>query len=53
MLFKDIGRHLRAQAMKANSGTMVDATITNAPSAMKNKDKTRVPETHQTHKGNQ
>ena len=39
--------------MKVNSGTMVDATIINAPSSTKNKDKARDPEMHQTRKGNQ
>lgn len=52
-LFEEVGRHLRARGMKVNSGTMVDATIINAPSSTKNKDKARDPEMHQTRKGNQ
>lgn len=52
-LFEEVGRHLQAMGMKVNSGTMVDATIINAPSSTKNKDKARDPEMHQTRKGNQ
>jgi IS5 family transposase len=52
-LFEEVGRHLQARGMKVNSGTMVDATIINAPSSTKNKDKARDPEMHQTRKGNQ
>lgn len=35
------------------TGTIVDATIINAPSSTKNQDKARDPEMHQTRKGNQ
>jgi IS5 family transposase len=35
------------------TGTIVDATIINAPSSTKNADKARDPEMHQTKKGNQ
>lgn len=52
-LFEEVGRHLQALGMKVNTGTMVDATIINAPSSTKNKDKARDPEMHQTRKGNQ
>jgi IS5 family transposase len=52
-LFEEVGRHLQAQGLVVNSGTMVDATIINAPSSTKNKDKGRDPEMHQTRKGNQ
>ena len=52
-LFEEVGRHLQAQGLTVNSGTMVDATIINAPSSTKNKDKSRDPEMHQTRKGNQ
>ncbi len=34
-------------------GTIVDATIIEAPTSTKNKDKQRDPEMHQTRKGNQ
>ena len=39
--------------MKVATGTIVDATIINAPSSTKNADKARDPEMHQTRKGNQ
>jgi len=52
-LFEEVGWHLQAQGMTVNSGTMVDATIINAPSSTKNQDKSRDPEMHQTRKGNQ
>jgi len=39
--------------MKVATGTIVDATIINAPSSTKNADKARDPEMHQTKKGNQ
>jgi IS5 family transposase len=39
--------------MKVSTGTIVDATIINAPSSTKNQDKARDPEMHQTKKGNQ
>ena len=39
--------------MKVARGTIVDASIINAPSSTKNKDKQRDPEMHQTRKGNQ
>ena len=51
-LFEEVGRHLQAQGLTVNSGTMVDATIINAPSSTKNKDKARDLEMHQTRKGN-
>jgi IS5 family transposase len=38
--------------MRLSTGTIVDATIINAPSSTKNKDKQRDPEMHQTKKGN-
>ena len=36
-----------------SQGTIVDATLINAPSSTKNKDGKRDPEMHQTKKGNQ
>ena len=39
--------------MKLSTGTIVDASLTNAPSSTKNKDKQRDPEMHQTKKVNQ
>src|SRR3970282_208633 len=52
-LFEEVGRHLQTQGMKVSTGTIVDATIINAPSSTKNQDKARDPEMHQTKKGNQ
>ena len=51
-LFEEVGRQLQAKGMKRQFALMVDATIINAPSSTKNKDKARDPEMHQTRKGN-
>jgi IS5 family transposase len=52
-LFDEGQRHLAATGMKVATGTIVDATIINAPSSTKNADKARDPDMHQTNKGNQ
>ena len=52
-LFAAVGEYLQAQGLKISTGTIVDATIINAPASTKNKDKQRDPEMHQTKKGNQ
>jgi IS5 family transposase len=52
-LFEEVGRHLQTKGLKVSTGTIVDATIINAPSSTKNQDKARDPEMHQTKKGNQ
>jgi transposase, IS5 family len=52
-IFEEVGRHLQTQGLKVSTGTIVDATIINAPSSTKNKDNARDPEMHQTKKGNQ
>ena len=52
-IFAEVNAHLKSQGMKLSTGTIVDATIINAPSSTKNKDKQRDPEMHQTKKGNQ
>jgi IS5 family transposase len=52
-LFVLIGEYLAENGLKVSTGTIVDATIINAPSSTKNKDKARDPEMHQTKKGNQ
>lgn len=52
-LFQSVGEYLQAQGMKIANGTIVDASIINAPSSTKNKEKSRDPEMHQTKKGNQ
>jgi IS5 family transposase len=52
-LFDEVQRHLVAKGLKIARGTIVDATIINAPSSTKNAAKARDPEMHQTKKGNQ
>ena len=52
-LFDEVQRHLAAKGLKVATGTIVDATIINAPSSTKNAQKARDPEMHQTKKGNQ
>jgi transposase, IS5 family len=52
-LFDEVQRHLAAKGLKVATGTIVDATIINAPSSTKNTGKARDPEMHQTKKGNQ
>jgi IS5 family transposase len=50
-LFDELQRHLAAKGLKIATGTIVDATIINAPSSTKNAAKARDPEMHQTKKG--
>jgi IS5 family transposase len=52
-LFEEVGRHLQSKGLKVSTGTIVDATIINAPSSTKNQEGRRDPEMHQTRKGNQ
>jgi IS5 family transposase len=52
-LFEEVGRHLQANGLKVSTGTIVDATIINAPSSTKNRQGKRDPEMCQTKKGNQ
>jgi transposase, IS5 family len=52
-LFEAVHRHLEAKGLKVSTGTIVDATIINAPSSTKNADQARDPDMHQTKKGNQ
>ena len=52
-LFALIGEYLAENGMKVSRGTIVDATLINAPSSTKNRQKKRDPEMHQTKKGNQ
>jgi IS5 family transposase len=52
-LFALIGDYLQENGLRVSTGTIVDATIIDAPSSTKNKDKARDPEMHQTKKGNQ
>lgn len=52
-LFRLVNVYLAESGLKVNRGTIVDATIINAPTSTKNKDKQRDPDMHQTRKGNQ
>ena len=52
-LFEEINAHLESQGLRLREGTIVDATIIEAPSSTKNRSGERDPEMHQTKKGNQ
>ena len=52
-LFEEINRHLESQGLRLWEGTIVDATIIEAPSSTKNRAGARDPEMRQTKKGNQ
>ena len=52
-LFEAVNRHLAARGVRVATGTIVDATIINAPSSTKNAAQARDPEMHQTAKGKQ
>jgi len=52
-IFTAINTVLAAKGLLLKEGTVVDATIIEAPSSTKNKDGTRDSEMHQTKKGNQ
>ena len=52
-IFALVQGHLHACGLAVSRGTIVDATIINAPSSTKNQERTRDPEMHQTKKGNQ
>ena len=52
-LFADINGHLDKHGLRLREGTIVDASIIEAPSSTKNKQGKRDPEMHQTKKGNE
>ena len=52
-LFEQVHVHLEQQGIKVAKGTIVDATIINAPSSTKNATGERDPDMHQTRKGKQ
>ena len=52
-LFQEINSHLEAQGLRLREGTIVDASIIEAPSSTKNRTGGRDPEMHQTKKGDQ
>jgi len=51
-LFVEVNTHLAEQGITLRSGTLVDATIIDAPSSTKNEAKARDPEMSSTKKGN-
>ncbi len=52
-LFHLVNEYLNENGIKITRGTIVDASIINAPSSTKNKEGKRDPDMHQTKKGNQ
>ena len=52
-LLEEINAHLESQGLKLREGTIVDATIIEAPPSTKNRAGERDPEMHHTRKGNQ
>lgn len=52
-LFHLVNEYLNENGIKIARGTIVDASIINAPSSTKNKEGKRDPDMHQTKKGNQ
>lgn len=52
-MFRLVNVYLAENGLKVNRGTIVDATIIDAPTSTKNKDNARDPDMHQTRKGNQ
>lgn len=52
-IFRKVGEHLQGRGLRVSGGTIVDATLINAPSSTKNRAKKRDPEMRQTKKGNQ
>lgn len=52
-LLAEINAHLAERGLFVGKGTIVDATLINAPSSTKNAEKKRDPEMHQTRKGKQ
>ena len=52
-MLEAVNAHLGEKGLLLRQGTIVDATIIQAPSSTKNRDKQRDPEMHQTKKGQQ
>ena len=52
-IFNTVNKHLDRNGLILREGTIVDATIIDAPSSTKNKKKQRDPDMHQTKKGNE
>ncbi len=52
-IFEEVNQWLSEAGVLFNEGSLIDATIIEAPSSTKNKTGERDPEMHQTKKGNQ
>ena len=52
-IFQEVNACLEEKGLRLSEGTIMDATIINAPSSTKNRDKTRDTDMHSTKKGNQ
>ena len=52
-LFEEIKAHLESRGLRLSEGTIVDASIIEAPSSTKNRAGARDPQMHQVKKGNQ
>ena len=52
-LFHLVNQYLRENNLFVSKGTIVDATLVDAPTSTRNKDGQRDPDVHQTRKGNQ
>ena len=50
-MLETVNLHLQEKGVRITTGTIVDATIIDAPSSTKNRDQQRDPEMHQTRKG--
>jgi len=48
-----VNQHLQAKGVRITTGTIVDATLIQAPSSTKNREQSRDPEMHQAKKGKQ
>jgi IS5 family transposase len=51
-MLETVNLHLQAKGVRITTGTIVDATIIEAPSSTKNREQQRDPAMHQTKKGN-
>jgi len=52
-ILETVNLHLQEKGVRITTGTIVDATIIEAPSSTKNREQKRDPEMHQTKKGKQ
>ena len=52
-MLEAVNLHLQEKGVRIRTGTIVDATIIDAPSSSKNREQQRDPEMHQTKKGKQ